>query len=330
MPAFRAVHITDSDFADTAIEAELLAPAGATLARHACHSAADVIDACRAAEALIVQWAPITREVVAGLPQLKAIARLGVGVDMIDVAAASELGVAVCNTPNYCVEEVALHALSLLLALARRLASLPSAVAAHRWGFSALDGPIPRLSEQTLGLIGVGRIGGRLAQYARALGLSVIAYDPYVSTSELPPVPLVSLDELLARSDYVSVHCPLTAETRNLVNAQALARMRPSAYLINVSRGAIVDSAALNTALRAGALAGAGLDVLPKEPPDWADPILTAPNLILTPHLAWYGAGAPERMRREAATALVQLMAGERPAGLLNPGVLAGPRWARS
>ena len=313
------VHLTDSDFNDTDVESATLAPIGATLQRHACRTADDVVATCQDADALIVQWAPITRDVLASLPRVRAIARFGIGVDMIDVAAATERGVAVCNTPEYCIDEVATHALSMLLAQARALPRLQAAIASHRWGFGAVDTPIHNLARRTLGLVGIGRIGSRLAEFCRPLGLQLIGYDPYARDGQIP---LLSFEELLTRSDFISIHCPLTEETRNLFDAEAFARMKPSAYLINTSRGGIVSSKALEQALHNGVIAGAALDVLPVEPPAWDDPLLKAPNLLLTPHVSWYAEGVTERMRREASAALVQLFSHERPAGLLNPTVL--------
>lgn len=318
------VHISDSEFPDTVQEEAVLAPAGIRLVRHDCKSPQEIIAQCQDADALLVWKLPITREVMEGLPRLKAIARYGVGYDNFDLEAANDLGIAACNVPAYCIEEVATHALTLMLALNRGLYPLRAAIAGGRWGFSAVDVSILSLSNVTLGVVGLGRIGSRVARYARALGMTVIANDPYIPPGD---VPLVSFDELLDRADIVTLHVPLTDETRHLIDARALDRMKPTAYLINTARGAVVDTAALDHALRAGRIAGAGLDVLPAEPPDPRDPLLAAPNLILTPHVAWYALGAPERMRRGAAGALTALFRGERPEGLVNPEALGRGRW---
>lgn len=321
-----SVHLTDSDFPDIELESSILAQIGATLQRHTCRSPEEVIEHCRDADALLVQWASLTPDVFKQLPQLKAVARFGIGVDMIDLAAATDQGVAVCNTPTYCIEEVATHALGMILALNRRLFPYRSALTRQLWGVKAVDGAIQNLSSQVLGLVGVGRIGGRLAELAQCLGMKVIAYDPYASQVEIP---LVSFSDLLMQSDYISIHCPLTEETRRLFDDSAFAAMKRSAYLVNVARGAVVDTPALQRALLAGEIAGAALDVLPQEPPVWDDPLLSMPNLILTPHVAWYSDGSPHHMRKEAATALVDLFCGKRPAGLLNAEVLQTKWWSQ-
>lgn len=318
------VVLTDSDFPDIHLETSVLSTLNIELQRFACRTPDDVVAAAQNADALIVQWASVTRAAIEQLPRLRAIARFGIGVDMIDVNAATDLGVAVCNTPEYCIDEVASHAISLILALVRRLHAAPAALGAHRWGFKAVDGTIKALSSQTLGIVGFGRIGRRTASYARSLGFDVIAFDPYLSDSSLP---LVSFEELLRRSDVISIHSPLTPATQDLFNAAAFPLMKRSAYLVNTSRGKIVEPRSLEEALRSGMIAGAALDVLPVEPPDWSDSLLTAPNLMITPHISWYSEGSPERMRQEAAAALVKLFQGERPAGLLNPDALKSLRW---
>ncbi|MHB8624789.1 MAG: C-terminal binding protein [Aggregatilineales bacterium] len=321
------VAVTDSDFKDIQIERTILGTINAQIEQFACRTPAAVVSACRNADALIVQWAPITRGVLEELTQVKAIVRYGIGVDMIDVNAATDLGIAVCNTPNYCIEEVATHTLSLILALARGLYQIPAALSAHQWGFNAVrDLNINRLSDQTLGLLGLGRIGKQVARYIQNLGMHVVAYDPYSSDSEIE---YVSLEALLDSSDWISLHCPLTPETHHIINAQALARMKPQARLVNTSRGNLIDMEALVHALRTGRIAGAALDVLPTEPPNWDDNVFTTPNLILTPHIAWYSSNSPTRMRQEAANSLVQLFTGSRPTGLLNPLSLQSARWGK-
>ncbi len=322
-PSFK-IYLTDSDFPDTTIEDAILAPLTTQVIRRYCRTTQDVIEQCADADALLVQWARVDAQVLDQLTRLKVIVRFGIGVDMIDIPAATARGVAVCNTPDYCTAQVATHAMTLLLTLARSINSVQAAVNEQHWGFKAVSRPIYNLPGQTLGLVGLGRIGRRVSEMARAFGLKVIAFDPYATSTDIP---LVSLSELLSQADYISLHSPLTNETQNMFNTETLRAMKPTAYLINTSRGGLVDSVDLNVALRKGTIAGAALDVLSTEPPDWRDPLLSAPNLILTPHLAWYSLGAPEEMRGEAAGALAQILDGKRPSGLLNTPAISSTRW---
>ena len=316
--------LTDSDFHGTQAEDEILSPLGLDIESCDCRKPREIISKCHDADILLVQWAQISRQVLESLPRLKAVVRYGIGVDMIDVQAATELGVIVCNTPSYCIEEVATHTFSLLLYFARGLNKLSLAVSEQRWGLDSVDMPFRSLSTLTLGLIGFGRIAQRITLFARAFGLKTIAYDPYATSDDIP---LVSLEVLLRQSDFVSLHSPLTEETTHIIDHSALSMMKSSAVLINTARGGLVNSSDLNQALRAGRIAAAALDVLPLEPPDWQDPLLSAPNLLITPHLAWYSVGSLEKMRQEAARSIVQLVQGQSPSGLLNPSTLDSGRW---
>ena len=321
-----SVCLTDSDFHDTQVEDAILSPLGLAINPCNCREPADIVSRCRNADILLIQWAEINRQVLEGLPRLKALVRYGIGVDMIDVQAATELGVIVCNTPTYCIDEVATHTFSLLLYFARGLNNLSLAVSKQRWGLNAVATPFHRLSALTLGLIGFGRIAKRIAQYARVFGLKTVACDPYATSDGTP---LVSLKVLLRQSDFVSLHTPLTKETRHIIDRSALEMMKSTAFLVNTARGDLVSSADLNTALRTGRIAGAALDVLPHEPPNWDEPLLSAPNLIITPHLSWYSIGSLEKMRQEAAGSIAQLVQGQPPSGLLNPSAFDSGRWVR-
>lgn len=255
---------------------------------------------------------PLDQEHLERLSACRAVVRYGVGLDNVDIAAAEGLGIAVGNVPEYGHEEISNHAIALLLALSRKLAAFDRSV---RLGGADVPPPesVARLSRCTLGLVGFGRIGRHVAGKARAFGLEVIAHDPYASASE---VELVGLDELLRRADVVSLHVPLTPETRHMID---VTRMKPGSLLINIGRGGLVDEDALAAALRSGHLAGAALDVTEIEPLPLSSPLLDAPNLILTPHVAWVSEVALEDLRRLTAEAALRLIGesgwGPRPAG---------------
>jgi phosphoglycerate dehydrogenase-like enzyme len=260
-------------------------------------------------------------------PRCRVVVRAGVGFDHIDLEAAAERGVPVCNTPDYGTSEVADHAMALMLGLRRGIVSYHQhLVASPQAGFDYTLAPlVSRLRGRTFGIIGLGRIGTATALRAKAFGMHVVAYDPLVSRGTEIAVGVdrkESLAELLAISDVVSVHCPLTPETRNMINAQTLKLMRPSAILINTARGAIVDTDALIEALRAGTIAGAGIDVLPSEPPKPNDALMSAyagraeplvgDRLIVTPHAAWSSPESVADARRLAVeTAMLYLCDGK-------------------
>jgi D-3-phosphoglycerate dehydrogenase len=318
------VMITDVSFPDVELEQTELSAIGASLVRLDCKTAGDVIQQCKEADALLVQYAPITAEVLKSLPRLKVISRYGIGYDMFDVPAATRNHVAACNVPGYCVEEVASHALSLILYWARRLNTYQQDVRNQRWNLVQVDGAhrVHRLRGQTLGLVGAGRIAQVLGRMANSLGLNVIYYDPYITGNPFDALRPVEWDELIRTSDIVSIHCPLTEETRGLFNETALRSMKPSAVLVNTSRGALVCNSALDKALRQGWIAGAGLDNLETEPPDWEDPLLSAPNLLVTPHVAFYSEESLKDLQRLTAQAVADIYRRQSPEGLLNPEIL--------
>jgi D-3-phosphoglycerate dehydrogenase len=318
-----SVVITDSDYADTRIEAEVLAavPGGVALARAACPDGRGLAEAAAGADGLLVQHCPLSAEALAALPRCRVVARYGVGFDAVDVAAATARGICVCNVPDYAIDEVSDHALALLLGWARGVVALDRAVRAGEWDWRAA-GPIHRLRGRVLGLVGFGRIARALAAKAAALGLRVLAHDPLVTAEAVRAAgvePAGSLDRLLAAADFVSVHVPLHKGTRGLLGAAQLRRMRPGALLINTARGAVVDEDALARALREGWIAGAALDVLAQEPPPPGHPLAGLPNLILTPHVAWYSEESEAELRRRAARNVAAVLSGRRPPHLVNP-----------
>lgn len=314
------VVITDSDLPGREEDA-VLAGAGLQVRRAQCRTEAEVAAAGQGADALIVQWAPITRAVLEELDGCRFISRLGIGVDMIDLAAASELGIAVANTPDYCIEEVAIHTLALMLAGARSLSALDRAVRAGRWS-AVGDAPSARRpSETTVAVIGFGRIGRRVAASCAAIGFRVVVSDPYVpsSTIEAAGHTAATLDDTIAGADIVTLHVPLTAETRHLLDAGTLGRLPDSAYVVNTCRGGLVDERALVAALADGHLGGAALDVFESEPLPADSPLREAPNLVLTPHAAWYSPAALAELPVHAARQVVDFLAGRPVPAIVNP-----------
>ena len=280
------------------------------------------------ADALMVSFAPITARVMDALPKLRGILRYGVGFDNVDIPAATQRGVWVANVPDYCIPEVADHALAMLLTLARKLPALDASLRRGEWAAVKTAKPIYRLEGRTLGLVGMGRIGREVAKRAHGFGLNVIVADKYLSADKAAEAgaTLVDFDQLLQAADYISIHAPLTPETHHLIDAEALRKMKPSALLINVSRGGIVDTVALAQALHDGVIAGAGIDVFEKEPLEADHPIRSAPNTVLAAHAAWYSEEAMTQLQRSAGEEVARMLRGERPKNALNEVARYTPR----
>src|SRR3984893_13306069 len=277
-------------------------------------AADDILAVARDADAILVTYAKLPGDLLRQLTRCKAIGRFGLGVDNIDVVAAAECGIVVTYVPDYCMREVSDHAMALLLALARKVVLSNNLVQAGRWEVPAVV-PIRRLEGQVLGLVGFGNIPRQLAPKAQAFGLRVITHDPYVAPDALVAAGVagVSFDDLLARSDFVSIHAPFLPATRGLFNAAAFARMRPGAVLINTARGPLVDEAALIAALDSGQLGGAALDVVTTEPPAKDSPLIGRDNVLLTPHTAFYSVEALEELQTKCATDVARVLSGEQP-----------------
>jgi len=297
-----SVLITDCDHPDTAIERAIFTAAGLDVRQGNCRTEDDVLAAAGDAVALLVQYAPVGERVFAGLPSCQVVGRYGAGLDTIDLAAARAHGVDVVHVPDYAIAEVSDHTIALVLAVCRRLTAYSSAVRSGRWDMRSA-GTVYRLSALRLGVIGLGRIGQMVARKAAAFSFDVVGYD--IAPPDGSPVPLLSLEELLATSDVVTLHLPLTARTHHLIDAARLALMRPTAVLVNTSRGGVVDQAALAAAIASGTLAGAALDVLEREPPDPADALLAATQVIITPHVAFYSEQALAELNRRVAENIV-------------------------
>ncbi|HVU42185.1 MAG TPA: C-terminal binding protein [Xanthobacteraceae bacterium] len=276
-------------------------------------SADDILAVARDADAILVTYAKLAGELLRQLKSCKAIGRFGLGVDNIDLPAAKELGIAVNYVPDYCLREVSDHAMALLLALARKVPFSNKLVQSGRWEVPPIV-PLRRLESQTLGLIGFGNIPRALTPKAKAFGFKVLTHDPFVKTDALAAAGVegVSFDELLARSDFVSVHAPLLPSTRGLMNAAVFAKMKKGAYLINTARGPLVDEPALIAALDSGQLGGAGLDVVTTEPLGKDSPLLGRDNVILTPHTAFYSVEALEELQTKCASDVARVLSGEK------------------
>ncbi len=323
MAALKVV-IADSPNLDHDVEDAVFAASGLALdpVWLGVRDAARVLEDATDADALVMSWLPVTRSVIDQLTRCRVIVRFGIGVDMIDLDAATDRGILVCNTATYCLDEVSNHAMGLLLMLNRGLLQDVDSVRSGGWS-RAKGAPPRRLAGQRLGLVGLGNIGGLVAGKARGFGLEVMAYDPYVRRGSEEGIKLVELDELLAGADFVSVHCPLNASTRHLLGRRELAQLKPTAFVINTARGPIVDEAALYEALKEQRLAGAGLDVFETEPLPADSPLRQLDNVILTPHSASGSVESGIECRRMAIEHVVTVLRGGVPNDVVNRGVLA-------
>lgn len=279
-----------------------------------------LIETAQGADALVVDTGvPVPKAVFEACPSLEIVARAGTGVDNIDVTAAADHGITVTNVPEYCTEEVSTHAVSLFVTLLRRIETYDRAVENGRWDWT--DGrPIPRLSEQTVGLYSFGGIARRTAEKVAGFGCELIAADPYVDADEMAEygVEKVSFGELLERADHISIHAPLTEETRHRFDRDVFKRMRETAILINVGRGPIVDQAALRRALDAGEIGAAGLDVLNEEPPVDSD-LVGREDVVVTPHTAFYSEGSLTDLNEQVARNVRDTLSGKRPESVVDP-----------
>ncbi len=283
-----------------------------------------ILRVAREADALFVTYGKVTAEVIAGLEKCKVIGRFGIGTDNIDIPAATRKGIVVTYAPVYCLEEVSDHAMALLFSLARKIPYGNSLVQGGRWEMPAVV-PIHRFRGRTLGLVGLGNIPQRVAPKAQAFGINVIASDPFIpaEVAKNLNVKLVEFDELLAQSDYVSIHAPHTPETTNMFSTDAFKKMKPGAFLINTARGPLVDVDALAKALDAGEIAGAALDVLPIEPPPPDYPVLGRDNVIINPHTAFYSEEALLDLQTTVAKDVAAVLSGKEPVYPINAKELA-------
>jgi D-3-phosphoglycerate dehydrogenase / 2-oxoglutarate reductase len=315
----------DGEGDDVTIYREVLAARGYELVVADCTTDDEVVEVAGNAPAILNGMYWMGPSLFDRLPALKVVVRGGVGFDNIDLEAATQAGVVVCNVIDYCSHEVANHAFAMLLALNRSLVSLDRAVREGTHGGAKQTMPhTGRVAGQTLGLVSFGAISRAVAKRASGFDMQVVAFDPYVDPVDIEglEVELVSLPELMSRSDYVSIHAPLSTATRHLIGAPELALMKPSAYLILTSRGGLVDEAALADALRGNRIAGAGLDVWEQEPPAPDNPLLKLDNVVASPHMAWYSEIADAVRRKSHAETAADVLDGVIPRSVVNAEVL--------
>ena len=320
------VVVTDYSWPSLDVERSMLAEVGAELVVAETGSEEELCHLAPHADAFLTCWKPVTARVLDAAPRCLTVARYGVGVDNIDVQAATELGIVVSNVPDFCTDEVADHTMALILALARHIHTYANQTAAGRWDNDAF-GSMHRLRGRTLGLIGYGNVARAVQHRAIGFGMNILAYSP--STAGRPPhldVRFTStMDELLADADVVSLHLPATPSTTHLVNAEKLGRFKDGAFLVNTSRGTLIDEIALLAALDEGRLAGAGLDVLAQEGPGGGGRLSAHPRCVVTPHAAFKSAESIADLQRSAAANVADLLAGTLPATIVNPAVLDSP-----
>lgn len=323
MPRYHVL-LTDYAWPDLNIEREILGGIDAELvvAEKGKQDASSlaVLAKAKDVDAIMTNWAKVPREVIAAAPKCRIVSRLGIGLDNIDVAHCTSMNIPVTNIPDYCLIEVAEHALALILSLSRKVAFYHRETKEGRYQLQS--GPkLRRIEGQTLGVVGLGNIGRKLAEKALGIGLNVIATSRSRKTP-LPGVAFVPFDELLSRSDYVTLHMPLTPETRHSIGAAQLARMKPTAYLINTARGGLIDHDALLAALQSGKLAGAALDVQDPEPPDLSLPIFRDERVVVTPHAAFVSEESLANLRSRVARQVVARLTGGVPENVVN-GIVA-------
>ncbi|MGI6160910.1 MAG: C-terminal binding protein [Christensenellales bacterium] len=306
------IFITDLDHVSIEVEKSVLDPSGIPYEWVQCRTEDAVIEKCQGATALMIQYAPITEKVIAALPELKIVVRYGVGVNNIDIDAATKHGVLVCNVPDYGFEEVANHTVALMYALTRKIVLMNNHTKTVGWDYSP-SLPIYRYSEQTVGVVGVGRIGQAFAEKMHAIGFNVIATDDYAVKIGIPIpdyIKMVSIDELIKTSDIISVHCPLEF-SKDLIGDAEFKQMKPNVFILNTSRGGIINEEALDRALEQKLIAGAGFDVMVKEPADLSHPLFRHENFLCTPHMAWYSEEASLELKRKTAEEAVNFTLGK-------------------
>lgn len=308
--------ITDCDHPSVDIEKTVFQTINAEVTLENCRTEEDVIAVASDSDGIINQYAPITKKVIQALSKCKVISRYGVGVDNIDIEAATDKNIVVANVPDYCVDEVSTHAMSLILACARGLTILDRKVREKKWDFTIVK-PLFRTEGQIVGLFGLGRIARKVAQKALGFGFKVIAYDPYVSEVE-GCIKLVDFDNLLRSADFISIHAPLTTETRYSFGENELRKMKKNSFLINTSRGPLVNEKDLYRALKKRWITGAALDVMEEEPPDWKNPLFTLDNAIFTPHISFYSEESYKELKTKTAEAVIAVLAGDKPRSAVN------------
>lgn len=312
MSKFRVV-LTDYMYDSLKPFQDVYDKAGIEFCPYQCKTPEEIIAAAKDADAVQVHFAPITKEIIDALPKCRMIVRSAVGMDNIDITAATAAGIPVCNVPDYGIEDVSTHAILLMLAITKKLNVLTDSVRQGVWDY-AITKPVHRIQGQVFGLMGCGAIARCAAKKAQAFGMKVIAYDPYLKQEQVEDlgITLVSMDEVAARSDVLSVHLPLNQETVGLLNLEFFAKMKNTAFVINTARGGVIAEQDLVTALERKMIAGAGLDVLCDEKISRDHPLLAFDNVIITPHAAWYSEEAEFTLLTSAAEEVVRGLNGEK------------------
>ena len=320
------VMMTDYAWPSVEPERQVLAEIGAELIVAGSGTEEEFIELAPQVDGILTCWLNVTTAVVEAAEQCKVIGRCGIGLDNIDVETATALGMVVTNVPAYCIDEVSDHTMALLLSCARKTSLLDRTIKNGDWTRD-VGPPMRRIRGQKLGIIGFGKIGKAVVPKAKAFGLEVLIYSPR-ATQEIAAehgVTLVDLPELIAESDFITIHAPLNPETEGLLNAEAFRRMKPTAHVLNTSRGGIIDTEALYNALTTGEIEGAGLDVLAEEPPQSDEPLLALDNAVLTPHAAFTSEESTYDLEVTAAAEVARVLTGQMPESVVNPEVLSSP-----
>ena len=320
MTARRTVVVTDYTFPDLALETAVLAQGDCDIVGHHCSTEAELVAAVADADAVITQFAKINANVIAAMRRARAIVRYGIGVDNVDLDAARAHGLPVSNIPDYCIDEVADHTLAFILGLTRQVVTHTADLRVGQWRLATPVTGMRVLRQQTVGVVGFGRIGREVVGRLRAFKCRVLVHDPVVAAADIAALgaEACSLDVLLAASDIVSLHCPSSAATRRLIRAETLARMKQGALLVNVARGDLVDTGALVQALQSGQLGGAALDVFDPEPLPVDHVLRSLPNLVIAPHIASVSPTAVKALREGAATRALAAARGQLPPNIVN------------
>jgi len=313
--------ITDWTFADLAVEEGLLQPLGVNLVTRQCKSEGELLELVKDADVVITQFAKLTPTVIGAMRRARAIVRYGIGVDNIDLDAARAKGIPVANVPDYCIDEVADQALAFILALTRQVVPYHRHVSSGRWGLALPLSSMFALRQLVVGVVGFGRIGREVVRRLLAFGCRVLVFDPMVAATALQrqgAEPVATLDALLPQCDVLTLHCPSTAQTRRMLNATTLKQLKRGAFLVNVSRGDIIDTNALVDALTNGQVAAAALDVCEPEPIPPEHPLLKLPNVVLAPHIASVSEVAVRTLRETVATLAALALVDRLPPNIVN------------
>ena len=314
------VIITDYSFDNIELEREILAPLGCKLESLKSGKDQALLDLVKDADAVITQFAPITADVIGAMQNCRVIVRYGIGVDNVDLKAAAAKNIPVCNVPDYCIDEVADHTLALILAATRQIVPCTNVIKSGQWKLPVPLGALHALKDMTVGLVAFGRIGREVAARLKPFKCRILVFDPVVTADAVKDAGCVSatLDEVLAQSDLLSLHCPSTEKTKYMINATTIAKMKKGAILVNASRGTLVDTGALVAALQSGQLSAAALDVTDPEPPAADHPLLKMDNVVITPHDASATPQAVKRLRTDAASIAAMALRGEKLPNIVN------------